>query len=59
MNSKKAFESITLPNKPPNNILKHKATSTVGRGKVVKLDASPSFSQWSDEFVTWNYRAVH
>lgn len=43
---------MTLPNKPPNNTLKPKATSTVGRGKVVKLDASPSFSQWNDQFVT-------
>ncbi len=50
---------MTLPNQPPYNSLKPKATSTVGRGKVVKLDASPRFSQWSDEFVTWNYRAVH
>lgn len=28
----------------------HKATSTVGRGKAVKLDVSPSFSAWTDEF---------
>ncbi|WP_202807027.1 MULTISPECIES: hypothetical protein [Planktothrix] len=43
---------MTLSNKPPYNTLKPKATSTVGRGKVVKLDASPSFSKWNDEFVT-------
>jgi len=32
--------------------LAHKATSTVGRGKVIKLDVNPSFSVWSNELVT-------
>lgn len=43
---------MTLSNKPPCKTFKPKATSTVGRGKVVKLDVSPSFSTWNDEFVT-------
>ncbi|MBW4622746.1 MAG: site-specific DNA-methyltransferase [Cyanosarcina radialis HA8281-LM2] len=32
--------------------LKHKATSTVGRGKVVNLNTNFNFSSWSDEYVT-------
>lgn len=43
---------MTLLNQTSHKTLKHKATSSVGRGKVVKLDTSPSFSTWSDEFVT-------
>lgn len=44
---------MNLPNSESSshNILKHKATSTVGRGKVVKLDTNLSISVWSDEYV--------
>ena len=31
--------------------LKRKATSTVGRGKFVNLNAKLDFSAWSDEYV--------
>jgi len=30
--------------------LKSKATSTVGRGKVVNLNTKLTFSEWSDEY---------
>ena len=33
-------------------VLKRKATSTVGRGKVVNLDTKLNFSEWSDEYVS-------
>jgi len=31
--------------------LKHKATSTVGRGKAINLNTKLKFSQWKDEYV--------
>lgn len=43
---------MTLPKATPNKTLKYEAATTVGRGKVVKLNTSPSFSLWNDEFVT-------
>jgi site-specific DNA-methyltransferase (adenine-specific) len=33
-------------------VLKRKATSTVGRGKVVNLKTKPNFSEWSNEHVS-------
>ena len=33
-------------------VLKRKATSTVGRGKVINLDTKLHFSEWSDEYVS-------
>jgi len=44
------------PNAEPNSpsILKRKASSTVGRGKVANLNTNINFSAWSDEYVTLN-----
>ncbi len=39
------------PEKSSQSTLKYKAASTVSRGKTVKLEAEPSFSVWSDEYV--------
>lgn len=45
---------MLLPNSQTSSHLpvKPKAASTVGRGKVVKLDTELGFSTWSDEYVT-------
>src|SRR4028118_1744050 len=42
------------PNAEANSpsILKRKASSTVGRGKVANLNTNFNFSAWSDEYVT-------
>lgn len=44
---------MSLPNleSSSHNTLKRTASSTVGRGKVVKLDTNLSISAWSDEYV--------
>ncbi|MEH2347871.1 MAG: DNA methyltransferase [Nostoc sp.] len=44
---------MSLSNPEPNspNTLKRKATSTVGRGKVVSLNTNFNFSAWNDESV--------
>ena len=37
------------------NGVKRQATSTVGRGKAVKLDAMPIHNEWRDNFVSLNF----
>jgi hypothetical protein len=45
---------MNLPNleKSYPGTLKHKATSTVGRGKVTNLNTNLNFSVWSDEYAS-------
>ena len=45
---------MNLPNleKSHPGTLKHKATSTVGRGKVTNLNTNLNFSAWSDEYAS-------
>jgi hypothetical protein len=45
---------MNLPNleKSYPGTLKHKATSTVGRGKVTNLNTNLNFSAWSDEYAS-------
>ncbi|MFH7028785.1 MAG: DNA methyltransferase [Heteroscytonema crispum UTEX LB 1556] len=46
--------SLSNQEQSSRNTLKNKAASTVGRGKVVKLNANLNFSAWND-----NYVALH
>lgn len=43
--------SLSNPETSPSKTLKRKATSTVGRGKVVNLNTNLNFSAWNDERV--------
>jgi hypothetical protein len=43
---------MTSHNSTSSETLKYQATSTVGRGKSVKLDVSLNFSVWSNELVS-------
>ncbi len=44
--------TLSKPELSSGNTLKRKASSTVGRGKVVNINTNLDFSTWSDEFVT-------